>query len=454
MRVVGVEPTRLAAQEPKSCASANSTIPAYSSILQLQPNRLNIVSVPAEKVNHCIDISALHSAYYRRTIVSFSMAERGFLPMRRSKLRRAGSIAATYLLVAVLAVLGWLWHSLPAEILLEPGQTLTLPRFAYVQPLRTAGSRNAASTQAAGSYQATLSIGGWLPVKTVRALVETRPVVTVCGTPFGVKMFSEGALIVGFSDLNTPDGTANPAKKAGLRLGDRVVRMDDTLTETNDAVHAALETAAGAPVQVVYIRNGEQFQTRLTPVWDSTAGQWRAGMWVRDSSAGVGTMTFVDNAAGVFAGLGHPISDSDTGESVALRSGEIVPCQIVGCTSGTVGSPGELKGRFLSTHALGSICINSKTGVYGRTRAAFSGPELEMAFAQEVVPGDAEIWTTVDGEVPKAYRIRIEKVNDADPHRNMILRVTDRQLLAKTGGIVQGMSGSPILQNGRLVGAV
>ena len=358
------------------------------------------------------------------------------------------------LALAALAVLGWLWHSLPAEILLEPGQTLTLPRFAYVQPLRTAGSRNAASTQAAGSYQATLSIGGWLPVKTVRALVETRPVVTVCGTPFGVKMFSEGALIVGFSDLNTPDGTANPAKKAGLRLGDRVVRMDDTLTETNDAVHDALETAAGAPVQVVYIRNGEQFQTRLTPVWDSTAGQWRAGMWVRDSSAGVGTMTFVDNAAGVFAGLGHPISDSDTGESVALRSGEIVPCQIVGCTSGTVGSPGELKGRFLSTHALGSICINSKTGVYGRTRAAFSGPELEMAFAQEVVPGDAEIWTTVDGEVPKAYRIRIEKVNDADPHRNMILRVTDRQLLAKTGGIVQGMSGSPILQNGRLVGAV
>ena len=267
-------------------------------------------------------------------------------------------------------------------------------------------------------------------------------------------MFSEGALIVGFSDLNTAKGTINPAKKAGLRLGDRVVRMDDTLTETNDAVHDALETAAGAPVQVVYIRNGEQFQTRLTPVWDSTAGQWRAGMWVRDSSAGVGTMTFVDNAAGVFAGLGHPISDSDTGESVALRSGEIVPCQIVGCTSGTVGSPGELKGRFLSTHALGSICINSKTGVYGRTRAAFSGPELEMAFAQEVVPGDAEIWTTVDGEVPKAYRIRIEKVNDADPHRNMILRVTDRQLLAKTGGIVQGMSGSPILQNGRLVGAV
>ena len=374
--------------------------------------------------------------------------------MRRSKLRRAGSIAAAYLLVAALAVLGWLWHSLPAEILLEPGQTLTLPRFAYVQPLRTAGSRNAASTQAVGSYQATLSIGGWLPVKTVRALVEARPVVTVCGTPFGVKMFSEGALIVGFSDLSTSDGTANPAKKAGLRLGDRVVRMDDTLTETNDAVHDALETAAGAPVQVVYIRNGEQFQTRLTPVWDSTAGQWRAGMWVRDSSAGVGTLTFADEEKGVFAGLGHPISDSDTGESIALRSGEIVPCQITGCSKGTAGSPGELKGRFLSAHAIGTIRINGENGVYGSTRAQFAGQKMEVAFAQEVEAGDAEIWTTTAGETPRAYRVKIEKISDADPRRNMVLRVVDRELLAQTGGIVQGMSGSPIVQNGRLVGAV
>ena len=165
-------------------------------------------------------------------------------------------------------------------------------------------------------------------------------------------------------------------------------------------------------------------------------------------------MTFVDAENGVFAGLGHPISDSDTGESVALRSGEIVPCQIVGCTGGTVGSPGELKGRFLSTHALGTICINGENGVYGRTRADFSGQQMEMAFAQEVVPGEAEIWTTVSGEQPQAYTIRIEKVSDAAPGRNMVLRVTDKRLLARTGGIVQGMSGSPIVQNGRLVGAV
>ncbi len=374
--------------------------------------------------------------------------------MRRSKLLRRAGLAAAYLLVAAVVWLGWLWHSLPSQVSLEPGQSLVLPRFAWVEPLHPHGTRNAASTRAAGSYQATLSLGGWLPLKTVRALVTERPTLTVCGTPFGVKMFSEGALVVGFSDLNTADGTANPAKLAGLRLGDRVIRMGATATETNDAVKEALEAAAGGTVEVVYVRNGEQRQTLLTPVWDDAAGQWRAGMWVRDSSAGVGTMTFVDEENGVFAGLGHPISDSDTGESVALRSGEIVPCQIIGCTSGTVGSPGELKGRFLSSHALGTICVNGENGVYGTTRAAFAGQPMEMAFAQEVVPGEAEIWTTVSGETPQAYRIRIEKVSDASQTRNMILRVTDRRLLSQTGGIVQGMSGSPIVQNGRLVGAV
>ena len=139
---------------------------------------------------------------------------------------------------------------------------------------------------------------------------------------------------------------------------------------------------------------------------------------------------------------------------MALRSGEIVACSIVGCTSGTIGSPGELKGKFLGTHALGSIGINGPNGVYGTLRTALPGETRELAFAQEVVPGEAEIWATTEGETPRAYKVRIEKVNDADLRRNMILRVTDPALLAKTGGIVQGMSGSPILQNGRLVGAV
>lgn len=374
--------------------------------------------------------------------------------MHRAGLVRLVRMGLVYLLVAAAAALGWLWHALPEEICLEPGQTLQLPRFAWVEPLRGRGSRNVASTRAVGSYQVTLALGGWLPVRTIRAVVTERPTVTVCGTPFGVKMFSEGALVVGFSDVNTAAGPENPAKAAGLRLGDRVIRIGSTATEDNDAVKQALEAAQGSAVEVVYVRSGEQRQTSLTPVWDASSAQWRAGMWVRDSSAGVGTLTFADEEKGVFAGLGHPISDSDTGESIALRSGEIVPCQITGCSKGTAGSPGELKGRFLSAHAIGTIRINGENGVYGSTRAQFAGQKMEVAFAQEVEAGDAEIWTTTSGETPRAYRVKIEKISDADPRRNMVLRVVDRELLAQTGGIVQGMSGSPIVQNGRLVGAV
>lgn len=374
--------------------------------------------------------------------------------MHRAGLVRLVRMGLVYLLVAAAAALGWLWHALPEEICLEPGQTLQLPRFAWVEPLRGRGSRNVASTRAVGSYQVTLALGGWLPVRTIRAVVTERPTVTVCGTPFGVKMFSEGALVVGFSDVNTAAGPENPAKAAGLRLGDRVIRIGSTATEDNDAVKQALEAAQGGAVEVVYVRSGEQRQTSLTPVWDASSAQWRAGMWVRDSSAGVGTLTFADEEKGVFAGLGHPISDSDTGESIALRSGEIVPCQITGCSKGTAGSPGELKGRFLSAHAIGTIRINGENGVYGSTRAQFAGQKMEVAFAQEVEAGDAEIWTTTSGETPRAYRVKIEKISDADPRRNMVLRVVDRELLAQTGGIVQGMSGSPVVQNGRLVGAV
>lgn len=246
----------------------------------------------------------------------------------------------------------------------------------------------------------------------------------------------------------------NPAKAAGLRLGDRVIRIGQIRTENNDAVKEALEAARGSTAEVVYVRSGEQRSTTLTPVWDAAAAQWRAGMWVRDSSAGVGTLTFVDPEKGVFAGLGHPISDGDTGESIALRSGEIVPCEITGCSMGTVGSPGELKGKFLSAHAIGSIRINGENGVYGTTRTGFSGQTMPVAFAQEVETGDAQILATVAGKTPRTYHVRIEKISDADPRRNMVVRVVDKALLTRTGGIVQGMSGSPILQHGRLVGAV
>lgn len=305
------------------------------------------------------------------------------------------------------------------------------------------------------SRNVTLSLFGTIPLKTVRTVnVETRSV-QVCGTPFGVKMFSDGALVVAFSDQYTNLGTENPAKEAGLKLGDLIVSAGGHAVRSNEELTQAITDAAGNAIPVVYQRDGVQHTTMLTPVQDASTGAYRAGLWVRDSSAGIGTMTFLDPLNGTFAGLGHAISDTDTGADITLLSGEIVPVIITGCVSGTAGSPGELRGEF-SASAAGTVLANDSTGVYGKYLAAMTGQSCPVMQPQEIALGDAEIWTTISGSTPRAYSVRIEQVNmtSSDPNRNLLVKVTDPELLAATGGIVRGMSGSPIVQNGRLVGAV
>ncbi|WP_303916180.1 SpoIVB peptidase [Subdoligranulum variabile] len=305
------------------------------------------------------------------------------------------------------------------------------------------------------SRNVTLSLFGAIPLKTVRTVnVETRSV-QVCGTPFGVKMFSDGALVVAFSDQYTNLGTENPAKEAGLKLGDLIVSAGGHAVRSNEELTQAITDAAGNAIPVVYQRDGVQHTTMLTPVQDASTGAYRAGLWVRDSSAGIGTMTFLDPLNGTFAGLGHAISDTDTGADITLLSGEIVPVVITGCVSGTTGSPGELRGEF-SAAAAGTVLANDSTGVYGEYLAAMTGQSCPVMQPQEIALGDAEIWTTISGSTPRAYSVRIEQVNmtSSDPNRNLLVKVSDPELLAATGGIVRGMSGSPIVQNGRLVGAV
>ena len=379
--------------------------------------------------------------------------------MRKKRtLRRAAALAA--LLLAGGLAAGWfrLRAALPDTFTLAPGQALTVGSLPFLQ----AGAPSAGPAAAAGSVQAdtsrnqTLRLFGVVPVKTVRTVETPRRTVTVSGAPFGVKMFSDGALVVAFSDQYTAFGTENPAKEAGLRLGDLIVSAGGRPVRSNAELSAVVTAAAGQPLPLTYLRDGVQHTTTLTPVTDRDTGAWRAGVWVRDSSAGIGTLTFTDPARGTFAGLGHAVSDSDTGAELTLLSGEIVPVSILAVQKGTAGVPGELKGEF-SGVALGAVRANDTTGVYGTlTGAAPGGEAMPVANCQEVEVGEAEILTTLSGTTPRRYQVRIERVNltAADPNRNLLLRVTDERLLAEAGGIVQGMSGSPILQNGRLVGAV
>lgn len=373
------------------------------------------------------------------------------------KLCRRMATAALGLLLLGAAGLYLLNRALPDTFTVQPNQQLSIASMPWLtadsprQP--TEAPVNASARDTGGSQ--TLRLFGLIPVKTVQTVTEEQRYVTVCGTPFGVKMFSNGALVVAFSDLYTDLGSENPAKEAGLRLGDLIVSAGGHTVRNNEELSSAIATAGGNAMEVVYLRDGNRCTCTLTPVQDQD-GSYKAGVWVRDSSAGIGTLTFADTENGTFAGLGHAISDTDTGASISLLSGEIVPVTITDCIAGTAGAPGELRGEFSGDEVLGTVLANQDTGVYGRLSGQVSGTEYPVANMQEVRTGAAQILTTVDGAGPKLYDVRIESVNlnASDPNRNMLIRVTDRDLLQKTGGIVQGMSGSPLIQDGMLVGAV
>lgn len=218
-----------------------------------------------------------------------------------------------------------------------------------------------------------------------------------------------------------------PPKEAGLRLGDLIISAAGRPVHSNDDLSAALQTGQGSAVTILYRRGGHEYTAQLTP-WADASGVYKAGLWVRDSSAGIGTLTFVDPVAGTFAGLGHPISDVDTGADFTLLSGEIVPVTVTGVRSASPGTAGELRGEFLSD-ILGIVTGNDATGLYGRWTAPAQnvGTMLPIAAPGEVHTGDAELWTTLSGRTAQHYTVRIERVGSGgqDANRDLTLRITD-----------------------------
>ena len=314
----------------------------------------------------------------------------------------------------------------------------------------------ATAVSAGGEYRTHLTLGGWIPIKEVSVAVTEDSVVLVCGTPFGIKLYTKGVLVVGLSDVDTAVGKVNPAAAAGVCIGDTILAVDGKEVATGDEVSALISGCGGKAVTLRLERDGVCFDAAFTPVRPQDGDGYRAGLWVRDSAAGIGTLTFYDPSAGTFAGLGHAVCDVDTGEPMSLSGGEIVPARIFGITKGRAGQPGALKGCF-DAGSLGTLAKNGDNGLYGNLTAyPFGWQTMTVAHRQQVQEGAAQILCTVDGTTPKTYDVVIEKVRygGTDSTRNLRMRVTDPDLLAVTGGIVQGMSGSPIIQNGRLVGAV
>lgn len=302
--------------------------------------------------------------------------------------------------------------------------------------------------------RAELTIMGNIPVKSVKVSHSEAPTLIVGGFPFGIKLLMEGVMVTDMSDV---DGISCPAADAGVEKGDVITHADGKPLSSNRDLQRIIAESGGDDVNLSISRDGTDISAVLTPVFSEKEKIWRSGMWVRDSAAGIGTLTFTDKATGKFCGLGHPICDADTGELVPLQKGEAVPVEITEAQIGKAGAPGCLHGQFADIMPYGILTKNSRCGIFGVfSEDNPSCGEYKLGYRQDIAEGEAYILSTVNGRVPEMYTVEIEEVEytGAEPTKNMVLRITDEELISRTGGIVQGMSGSPIIQNNRIIGAV
>ncbi len=309
---------------------------------------------------------------------------------------------------------------------------------------------------AINGYSAKLSLFGLIPIKTVSVTEVSEQSVAVLGTPFGIKMFTEGVLVVGYSDIEVHGSSVNPAKSADIRIGDIILKINRQNVDSSEAVQEIVRKNGNKPLELSVKRDSKIFNVVITPQKSASDKNYKLGLWIKDSQAGIGTLTFYSPSLGVVAGLGHGICDTDTGKLIPMQTGEFVGAEIIGINKSDQNNTGELRGVFAGGK-IAEIKENCETGVYGiNFSLSYSGQVLPIAMKQEVKAGKAEIITTVDSTGPKSYECVIKKVyhNDSSKIKNMVIEITDTELLEKTGGIVQGMSGSPIIQNGKLIGAV
>ncbi len=305
-------------------------------------------------------------------------------------------------------------------------------------------------------YEYTAKLFGVLPTKTVRSVPNLEKKLVPCGDVFGVKFFTKGVVVTAVSEVESTEGIISPAAKAGLKAGDILLSVDGKEINTAEELGEAVRKSDGKELTVEFTRDEKPYKAKLFPIKALPDGQYKSGMWVRDSTAGIGTVTYYDPETGAFAGLGHGIYDADTEVLLPLLKGAVVDIELSDVIKGRSGHPGELKGSF-GSEKVGTLLCNSPCGVFGvlsRAPSLVRDP-ISVAPHEEITQGAATILCDIDGNGIKEYAIEIVKIyTGTEETKNFVIEVTDPDLLAATGGIVRGMSGSPILQNGKLVGAV
>lgn len=353
---------------------------------------------------------------------------------------------------------------IPQSVILYQGETLNLGNFLGISLKIGDKDYNAVlassnlNEQDCKETTVDVKLLNTFTVKEVSVHILEETTVVPIGQVSGLQLYTNGVLVVGMSEIKGEDNQKyKPYENSGIEEGDRIVKINQQEIRDTNHLMELVNQSKGESLEIEYIKENETKTCQMKPILYAD-GNYKLGLWVRDSSAGIGTLTFYEPSTGNFAALGHGITDSDTGDLVEIKDGEFLTTKILSIIKGLKGSPGKIQGTIEEGEKIGVIYKNSNLGVYGTVNNLSAikmelSKEMEVARRDEITLGDATIYCNLDGTRTKEYQIEIEKIfmnNDTD-NKSMLIKVKDQELLDKTGGIIQGMSGSPVIQNGKFI---
>lgn len=350
---------------------------------------------------------------------------------------------------------------LPNNIVLMQGETLSLNtifglNLTSSEAMQASSSLNNSIVEETGTMNLNLDLFNFFPVKDVTVNVIPETTVIPLGKAIGMKLYTEGVLVVGMSEIQGQ----KPYEGSGIKEGDTIIEINNVSINSTDELIQCVNSSNGKSIEITYVSNNEEKVANVEPAKDSD-NEYKLGLWVRDAAAGVGTLTFYEPSSGNFAALGHGINDVDTYELIRIANGELVTTNILDIVKGENGSPGEIRGSIDNSSKIGTISKNTSLGVYGNITDVSklnlsASKEMEVANRSEINTGKAEIMCELENGKIENYEIEIQKIytENNEDNKSMLIKVTDEELLEKTGGIIQGMSGAPIIQNGKFIGAV
>ncbi len=374
-------------------------------------------------------------------------------------------ILLTFLLIIYVYIL--VISNIPDKITIFEGENISLKTIFGMtvnsedEVLEVSANSGEKTIHKIGNETLSVSLFDKLFLKSVDVSVLPKTTVIPVGNIAGVKLYTNGVLVVGMSEIQGEDSkTYKPYENTGIEEGDTIVKVNENLVNSTDDLIEKVNMSKGEKVEIEYIHDEETKECSITPVKTSEE-EYKLGLWVRDSAAGVGTVTFYEPSTQSFGALGHGITDIDTGDLLNIASGEFVTAKVLNIKKGEDGNPGKIQGTVEEQETIGEITKNTEFGIYGKIQDLSSlnidtSKEMEVAMREEIETGKAMILCSLDNQTVKEYEIEITKIyrNNNYNNKSMEIKVTDEELIEKTGGIIQGMSGSPIIQNGKFVGAV